>query len=270
MSGVGIVGTLSRDVVAGGPPRVGGAVYYAAQALAALGSDARIATRCTAEDEATLLAPLRHFGLPVAWRPASRGTAFSFHYVGERRVMHVDDIGDPWTPVDVSTWVDEALGGSSWIHVGALLCSDFPAATLQELARADRSLLIDAQGLVRRSRVGPLDLGTTVDRRLLESVTALKLNETEAVALAGSANADSLRSLGVPEVLLTLGSRGSIVVAGERVESIAAPPLEVGVDPTGAGDILAAAYLAGRAEGREPIDAARHASTLAHELLSRR
>ena len=40
MTELAVVGNLTRDVVAGATPRPGGAVFYAARALARLGADA--------------------------------------------------------------------------------------------------------------------------------------------------------------------------------------------------------------------------------------
>jgi sugar/nucleoside kinase (ribokinase family) len=95
----------------------------------------------------------------------------------------------------------------------------------------------------------------------------LKLAEEEALALAGSLEPQALRGLGVPEVLVTFGARGSLVVAGSRVERIAARTLPGTVDPTGAGDAYCIAYLDSRAAGHGPVSAGRRASALVSGLL---
>ncbi len=41
-----MIGNLARDVVAGGPPRPGGAPFHAARALRLLGGRTRIVARC--------------------------------------------------------------------------------------------------------------------------------------------------------------------------------------------------------------------------------
>ena len=66
----------------------------------------------------------------------------------------------------------------------------------------------------------------------------------------------ALGSLGVPEVLVTLGSRGSVVYADGVAERVAVHPLALR-DPTGAGDVFAAAYLAARRRGHAPMSAGR-------------
>ena len=267
MSAIGLIGNLTVDRVDGRPPRIGGTVYYGARAAARIGADTAIATRCAAEDRDSLLSQLEGFGLPVTWSPGSVTAAFAFSYVGDHREMEVEAVGDPWTPADVEGWAGVALD-TEWVHVGALLRSDFPAETLAALAAGGRRLLVDAQGLVRVGAVGPLRCDGDIDRRLLQHLAVLKLSEEESEILAGGTDPDALRSLGVPEVLLTLGSTGSLVVAGGIEERIEVTPITADVDPTGAGDTYALAYLHARARGQEPIEAARAASAVVAAILA--
>ena len=209
-------------------------------------------------------------GLPVSWRPARETTAFSFHYEGDRRVMAVDAVGDAWSPEDVAGWAGEALAGAAWLHVGALLRSDFPPGVLQSLAAGGRRLLLDGQGLVRRAERGPLRSDGALERSLLASTAALKLDEEEATLLAGGTCESDLRALGVPEVIVTLGSRGAFVVADGTSARIGAEPVGEAVDPTGAGDAFGVAYAVARDRGIAPLDAAREATRLVASLLGGR
>jgi sugar/nucleoside kinase (ribokinase family) len=267
---VGLVGNLAVDRIAGGAPRVGGAVYHGARAATRLASDTVVVTRCAERDRDVCLTPLVELGLPVTWRPARETTAFSFHYEGDRRVMSVDAVGDPWTPEDVASWAGKALAGTTWVHVGGLLRTDFPPAVLRSLAVGGRRLLVDGQGLVRRGERGPLRSDGDVDRSLLSSMAVLKLDEEEAALLAGGTGEADLRALGVPEVIVTLGSRGSFVVAEGSAERIRTEPLGEAVDPTGAGDAFGVAYAVARDRGFAPLDAAREATTVVSSLLDGR
>ena len=269
MTRIAVIGNLAVDRVAGGAPRAGGAVFYAARVAARLALDVRLAARCAVDDVQVALEPLRSIGLPLAWAPGTKTTAFAFHYEGEHRVMTVEAVGDPWTPEDVTGWAASALDGAGWVHVGALLRSDFPADTLRAVATGGRRLLVDAQGLVRRAAVGPLESAGDVDAAVLAAVRVLKLNEDEARLLAGGAEVGALRSLGVPEVVLTLGSAGSLVVTADAAERVPAEPVVV-ADPTGAGDTYAIGYLAARAGGAAPVQAARQASALVAGVLAER
>ena len=231
---LGVVGSLSLDVVDGEPPRPGGAVYYAAQALQLLDVPARIVAKCAAADRVEL-------GVATDWLDARTTTAFAFSYDGDDRTMTVLEVGEPWRPAEA----DALVADVEWLHVGGLLRSDFPPDTIEALARG-RRLSLDGQALVRRGERGPLRIDGDVDRGVLEAAQILTLSEEEA---------DVLGSVDVPEVVVTLGSRGSILRAGGGEHRIDVEVVR-GVDPTGAGE--------------SPLGAARRASELVTELLSRR
>ncbi|HET7744909.1 MAG TPA: PfkB family carbohydrate kinase [Gaiellaceae bacterium] len=269
---VAVVGNLVKDVVAGAAPRPGGAVFYQATAFqrVAPSADVHLVTRCSAEDRELLVPPIEELGLPVTWRPGRETQAFSFHYEGERRVMDVVALGDPWTPDDVKGWMAQAVGDAEWIMVGALTRADFPPETLAALRSGGRQLLVDVQGFVRRGALGPLVRDDLVPPETFASVRGLKLNESEARVLVGSTEPSDLRKLCVPEVVLTQGSQGTIVVTAERAEHVPATPIDGTIDPTGAGDTFWVAYLVARSNGALPVEAARSASETTSAILASR
>jgi sugar/nucleoside kinase (ribokinase family) len=256
-----VIGNLARDVVDGQPPRVGGAPYYAARALRAIACPARIVTK-SAEADRGLVRTLVSVGVPVTWLPSPATSAFSFSYEGDDRSMTIEALGEPWTPEQAT-----AVGRAAWVHAAPLARSDFPPETLAALARG-RRLSLDGQGLVRVPETGPLRLDGDFDRTLLRHVRVLKLAEQEAEVL-GALEEGGLRALGVPEIVVTLGSRGSLVWAGTRLEHVPAVAVRSRVDPTGAGDVFAVAYLWARHVGEEPVPAARRAASVVSDVLSR-
>jgi sugar/nucleoside kinase (ribokinase family) len=211
-----------------------------------MGVPVRILAKCAEADRA-LLRPLTELGLPVMWLPAASTAAFSISYDGERREMTVEALGEPWTPAEA-----ELVGDADWVHVAPLARSDFPLETLAALARG-RQLSFDGQGLVRPARTGPLELDADFEPAVLEHVRILKLAEEEA---------ETIGQVDVPELVITLGSRGALV-QGVHVPAAAI----AATDPTGAGDAFAAAYLASRAAGEEPLGAARRAAEVVAEVL---
>ena len=263
MTLIAALGHLTRDVVAGGEPRPGGGVFWGTRALAHLGADAVVSAACSAEDRTALVPPLEAFGLPVTWVESSVTTAYSFHYEGDRRIMWQDAVGDPWTPEQAV----EAAADAVWINVCALTRTDFPADTLAALAADGRRLLVDLQGLVRTATVGPLHTDQHIGD-VLHHVEVLKLNDEEAETLVGSADPERLHSLGVPEVVLTLGSKGAWVVTPDLVEHVPAVPVDGDVDPTGAGDTYSVTYIVQRAAGAEPVEAARVAAATVSTFLT--
>jgi sugar/nucleoside kinase (ribokinase family) len=218
--------------------------------LSRLAGPALLYARCAEEDRDELL--------PTGARyvPGRATACFEFSYVGDRREMSVVAAGDAWAPEDLP-----ALDGVGWVHVAALLRSDFPAATIAALAPG-RRVLLDGQGLVRPATPGPLVLDARFDPEALRHVTALKLAEEEADVLGDPA------ALGVAEVLVTHGSRGATVYAGGRVERVAGEPVDA--DPTGSGDVFALAYGSARDAGGAPVDAARAAAAVVTALLRER
>jgi sugar/nucleoside kinase (ribokinase family) len=251
-----LAGNLTRDLVDGQPPRIGGAPYYAARAWRTLGSRATIFTRCGPDERAAYARRLSSLGLPVVMLRGATTTSFSFYYDGDTRVMTVEQPGDTWTPEDAKT-----VPPGAWVHVAPLLRSDFPAETLAELARG-RTISLDGQGLVRVSEPGPLRLDADFDPAMLDNVRILKLAEEEAEVIG------AVDRLGVPEVLVTYGPRGSRVYHEGRVDTIGVWP--VAVDPTGSGDAFSAAYLAGRSQGLTPVSSARRATAVVGALLTGR
>jgi sugar/nucleoside kinase (ribokinase family) len=262
VSRLGVVGLVSLDRVDGGIPRLGGAPWYAARALRLLGHPAVLVTKLAAEDSHRGLHAL---GLPVAWRAAPTTITFRIENAADRRAMELEERGEAWSLADVEGWVREALAGCDWVHAGALAGDDFSPEVLAALRRG-RRLSFDGQGLARSSAVGPLTLGSDYDADLLRHVDLLKLSQEEADALEIGFEERALRSLGVGEILVTLGSKGSIVYADGLAEHVPARPLAV-PDPTGAGDQFTAAYLVYRSRRHSPVSAARLAAGVVHSLL---
>jgi sugar/nucleoside kinase (ribokinase family) len=238
-----VVGQLSRDVIAGGEPRIGGPPWHAARALEALGADARIVAKCGESDAVDYARLLETLGFPFELLVGAETTSFSFTYAADgTRTMTVDAVGDPWREEEL------ALGEAEWVYVGPLLRGEIDLAWIGE----GRHVLLDAHGLVRVPERGPLRLDGSFDRDQLDHISMLKLSEEE-VEITGPVD--------VPEMIVTHGARGA-TVNGVHVR---AEPVDR--DPTGAGDMFGAAYLASRAEGAEPVEAAQRAAVLVSELL---
>jgi sugar/nucleoside kinase (ribokinase family) len=261
---LGVVGLVSLDRVDGGIPRLGGAPFHAARALRMLGQPALLGTKIAPEDSGRGLHAL---GFPVYSHPAARTISFRIENDGDRRAMEIDELGDPWTPEDVRGWLDEALRQTDWVHAGALTRADFPAETLALMKRG-RVLSFDGQGLVRPGKTGPLRLDANYDPEVLRHVDIVKLSEEELETLGLEPNPSSLASLGVAEVVVTLGSRGSVVYAGRRVEEVRGRPVTA-PDPTGSGDAFMAAYLTYRRLRHTPRGAARLAGDVVRSLIGR-
>jgi sugar/nucleoside kinase (ribokinase family) len=259
-----VIGPLARDVVGGREPRIGGGPWHAARAVRALGQEALIVAKCGEAERRSYLRRLAALGVPASLAAAGETTSFSFQYDPDgRREMRVEAIGEPWVDGDAP---ERALRRVEWVHVAPLLRGDFAPETVARIAHR-RRVLLDGHGLVRPRELGLLKLDADFDQALLRHVSILKLADEEAQAiLGGGEDLDELRQLAVPEIVVTFGAGGSLVLTrGAAVRVVAQP---VRGDPTGAGDAFSIAYLGARASGHGPVSAARRASALVSALLS--
>ena len=243
--------------------RIGGGPWYAARALRSLQQEAIVVAKCGEAERRSYLRLLAALGLPISLSAAGETTAFSFHYDADgHREMQVETLGEPWSEADQP---ELALRRVEWVHVAPLLREDFPPDALERIAHR-RRVLMDGHGLVRARRIGPLAVDGAFDRTLLRHVAILKLAEEEAQAvLGGGGKLEELRELGVPEVVVTFGAGGSLVLTRDAAVRVTTRPARG--DPTGAGDAFSVAYLSARAGGHRPISAARRASALVSALL---
>ena len=157
----------------------------------------------------------------------------------------------------------ESLQGveARYIVLGTLLADDFSLDVIRHLS-ARGTLVVDAQGYLREVRdqkVYPVDWPDKLEA--LKYVDILKVNEHEVSVLTGEKDlyegARRLAEWGVREVLLTLGSFGSIIYADGKFYDIPAyEPVEL-VDATGCGDTYVMGYLFQRCQGAS-VSAAAH------------
>jgi sugar/nucleoside kinase (ribokinase family) len=251
---IALLGNLACDLFPDGVPRVGGGAYHGGRALRRLRVPARIVTRCAPNQRDVLLPPLVKLGTPVRWMPGASTATFSFEFNGEERRMQAVELGDAWRPADLAV-----LPSTRWVHIAPLFRGEFPVETLAALARRCR-VSFDAQGLVRVPELGPLRLDADYDPEILRHLWVLKLADEEAEVVGDPT------ALGVKEVLVTHGSRGSTVYYGGTREYVPARALDV--NATGAGDAFATAYIVGRQAGLRPVGAARRATAVVAAVLA--
>ncbi len=152
-------------------------------------------------------------------------------------------------------------------HLGSLLADDFPLETVKLLA--EKGLIsIDAQGYLREVRdthVYPKDWEDKT--AIFPYIHFLKVNEMEMKVITGHTDvkeaAVQLNKWGVKEVLITLGSMGSVIYDGEDFHIIPAYLPEQVTDATGCGDTYMAGYLYQRAKGADILTSGKFAAAMA-------
>lgn len=216
-----------------------------------------------AEKDMKSVEDMRREGIEVEIIP-SRETVYFENIYGanqNNRRQRVRAKADPFTR--------EKLGDISarYIVLGTLLADDFDLDALRYLSERG-TLVVDAQGYLREVRGEEVHaIDWKEKREALRYVDILKVNEYEIEVLTGVTDqhraCELLAEWGVKEVLLTLGSYGSVVYADGRFYDIPAyDPLNV-VDATGCGDTYVMAYVYRRLLGDNPGQAGRFASAVA-------
>ena len=101
-------------------------------------------------------------------------------------------------------------------------------------------------------------------------VDILFANEDEIQSLAGIAHFEDAVSAvrnRVPLLVVTRSEKGAIAIRGEERAEVPAEPVKV-VDTTGAGDLFAAGFLTGHAQGRSLEESLRMGAIAAAEVIS--
>jgi sugar/nucleoside kinase (ribokinase family) len=96
-------------------------------------------------------------------------------------------------------------------------------------------------------------------------------NEVEICALAETEDFEAAVAKVAPQVpllVVTRGADGAIALQGGERTEVGAEPIETVVDTTGAGDLFAAGFLSGLAEGRPIRDCLTMGAVCAREIIA--
>ncbi len=151
-------------------------------------------------------------------------------------------------------------------HLGSLLADDFSPEVVEYLSTKGR-VSIDVQGYLREVVGEEVRAVDWKDKeRILACTDILKLNEHEMEVITHSRNprtvALQLADMGVKEVIITLGSYGSLIYCEGRFYEVPAYKPQVLVDATGCGDTYSTGYLWMRLQGASCEEAGRFAAAM--------
>ena len=240
----------------------GGTSFYFSHAIKHFDDIDFTLVTAIAESEMAVADDLRSKGIDVKVLPSKHSVYFENIY-GENqdnRTQRVLAKADPFT---VNQLEDTEAG---IFHLGTLLADDFSLEVVKYLS--EKGLVsVDSQGYLREVRdqnVYAIDWAGKEEA--LQYIHFLKANEHEMEVLTGYSDvisaAKQLYAWGVKEVLITLGSLGSVIYDGETFYKIPAyKPKEV-IDATGCGDTYMTGYLYKRAKGAGIEEAGRFAAAM--------
>lgn len=104
-----------------------------------------------------------------------------------------------------------------------------------------------------------------------QRIDILFANEAEITELAGESDFEAAVAAVAPKVpvlVVTRSEKGAIAVSGDERAEVAAEPVEKVIDTTGAGDLFAAGFLTGHAQGRSLTDSLTLGAIAAAEVIS--
>jgi sugar/nucleoside kinase (ribokinase family) len=241
----------------------GGTAFYFSNALSRMDVRYTLVT-ALAQSEMPTVTELRDKGIEVKVLPSAHTVYFENIYTEnqDHRTQRVLQVADPFTVEQLSPIK------SRYYHLGPLLAGDIPVDVIRDLSKQGK-VSLDAQGYLRKvENQNVLAIDWPAKKEALQYVDILKVNESEMAVLTGKSDvrkgARVLADWGVKEVVITLGSMGSVIYSGQAFYTIPAyiPTTSV-VDATGCGDTYMAGYLYRRAKGASIQDAGEFAAAMA-------
>jgi hypothetical protein len=251
-----LIGHICQDVTPEGP-RLGGTASFSALAVQALGLRVGILTSISPDME-PLLAPLQ--SIPLISIPSEQSTVFENTYTPEGRVqmllgraqdLHWYDLPPQWRKpgivhlAPVANEVDQDLAG----RFNGALVGVTPQGWMRQWDRIGR---VSFQPWANANRV----LANT--RALVLSIEDVEGDEDLALYLARQ----------VEVLVVTRGREGCTLFVQSQPAHIPAPQIQE-VDPTGAGDVFAAAFFTHLKVSGDPLASARFATVLASDSVTR-
>ena len=266
MKDICCIGHITRDRIITPRQTVymsGGTSFYFAYAFSHLPKEVsfQLVTK-VGSDSMQAISDMQRAGIDVVVYPSNETVFFENKYGANQneRTQRVLAKADPFT-------ISEMEGIDAKIfHLGTLLADDISVDVVKMLSQKAR-ISIDAQGYLREVRGENVYATDWRDKlSILSFCDILKVNEQEMLAITGYNNpheaARQLAEWGVTEVLVTLGSEGSIILSeGQFYDIPAYEPRRI-ADATGCGDTYSAGYLYCRSLGEGFSEAGKFAAAM--------
>ena len=240
----------------------GGTAWYFSKAIQHLDTKYLLIT-ALAETENHFAQQLIDEGVEVQLHKSAFTLYFENIYGSDvnQRTQRVLQTADAFTPAQVK----EIKAGI--FHLGTLMANDIPLSVIKILSQKGK-VSADAQGYLRKLNGFNVESTDWKDKiEALPYIDILKVNEQELEALTGTSNveqgAKQLNYWGAKEIVLTLGSMGSVIYYQQKFYTIPAYKPAAIVDATGCGDTYMAGYLYYRSKGYNLEDAGKFAAAMA-------
>jgi sugar/nucleoside kinase (ribokinase family) len=245
-----IVGHVTQDLLPDGEFTVGGTATYSGRTALALGNRVAVVTSIAPDLDVDAILD----GCEVLRVPSETTTTFKNVYTpaGREQFLYA-----------TSAYLDPGAVPPRWRQPDIVHLAPLTSGCDYALARAFPGALVAAtpQGWMRdRDHTGRVQVSDWPDaEQLLPYLDAAVISEAD----VGGDQAAIQRMARLTRILaVTLGPEGCLVYVEGRAQHVPVAPQDE-VDPTGAGDIFAAAFFTRLRQSGDPLAAARFANAVA-------
>ncbi len=249
------IGHVAKDIGTNGWV-FGGTVTFSARAARAMGCAVSVITSCERGLDLNSALP----AIDIVYQPSDRTTTFENIYTTDGRVQYLHAVSHKLT-IDLAQSLPRSI---DIVHLAPIAQEVDPAW----IDQFDGALIgVTPQGWLRQwdsaGRVKPIEW--------VNAAEILRRADTTVISIEDIGGDESIAQqwASIARVLVvTRGKAGCTVFSAGKSIDIAAPDVNA-IDPTGAGDIFAAAFFVQLRRMHDPIAAGRFANCLAAQSTTR-
>ncbi len=260
MSDLVTVGNFAIDLItspkiASPQPTLGGSPTYTSIAAAKLGAKVSVISKVGQDFQNRYLEWLKANGVDLSGLKQVKGAAttkFILTYRNGQRRLQLKDRAPPISTQDVPDSLQ-----TKTLHI-APITNEIQNAVITKLRGLTEILSLDPQGFVRTfDKKGNMRLKLWKANQALTQIDIYKSSSREIRMVTRLKKLPlamkEIRDYGAKIVIVTRGTKGTILLVGDEFYHIPACKPRVFLDPTGAGDAFIGAFLAEYLLGKEPL-----------------
>lgn len=250
-----ILGHITQDLVEDGT-RLGGTAVFSSILARRLGLEVALVTSFAADFDLKALD-----GIQIINQKGHGTTTFKNCYSSTGRTQYLLDRAES---LDISQ-IPDSFRKAAIVHL-APVAREINLEAGKEFPNSTRAYSL--QGWLRNwddtGLVHPVPLPALDQNRPLDGTGFLSIEDLG----NDRSRLDPIRNL-FPDIVLTTGEQGAEIYSGNEIQLAPADPVRE-VDPTGAGDLFAAAFIIAKViMGKTPLQAAHFANALAGRSVTR-
>lgn len=255
-----LIGPISKDIIIKDKlshKSIGGPVFYQSNVLSKLEIDTNAIVTISKEDKELLDA----FPSNINLIPYYVNETIKFHniYPDNDPNHRMQKACIPKNPIDIKNILSQ-IKYSNAVLLGPLCPYDIPLKIIQDLRVLKIPIYLGVQGYLRHLDGNKIVLKPWRQfKDFLNLIDVLFMDENESATILGEKyslgeTARTISSFGPQEVIITCGSRGSLIYSKKLDEIFKIPAFKPKCikDPTGLGDTYMAAYAARKLEIEDP------------------